>query len=387
MFFTVVAQSDDIDAEGALAEILAQCREKLGEKVPKAGLLFSTIDLEHERVLDGILNAWPGLELIGCTTAGEMSSALGYREDSVALVLFGSDSIEFASGIGRNVSKDISSACRAAVESAAAKSDLPTAICITLPESMTTNAQQIVDSLRREVGSNVPVVGGAAGDGFRMVGTRQFCGREACSDSVPVLLFSGPLVYSVAVETGWEPVGEPGLVTRSEGTTLHEIDGRPALEFYRRFLGETAIPMPENALAVLDEHGKVECLRGANAGAFVADTGAINFFAEVPEGKMVRITAADRANILDGCRASIKKAFAGYPHGKKPEGALFFSCASRRDLLGTRTKEEFGIIGSVIGDGVPVCGFYAYGEIGPRDRSDEASRFHNQTFVSLIIGT
>jgi hypothetical protein len=386
MFFTVVAQSDDIDTEGALAEILAQCHEKLGKRVPKAGLLFSTIDLEHDQVLDGILNAWPNLELIGCTTAGEMSSALGYREDSVALVLFGSDSIEFASGIGRDVSKNIPCACRAAVESAAAKSDLPTAICITLPESMTTSAQQIVDSLRKELGSNVPVVGGTAGDGYRMVATRQFCGREVCSDSVPVLLLSGPLVYSVAVESGWEPVGEPGLVTRSEGTVLHEIDGRPALEFYRRFLGETANPSPDCPLAMLDENGKVECLR-ATLGTIDADTGAITYLAEIPEGKMVRITVADRGNILDGCRASIKKAFAGYPHGKKPDAALFFSCASRRDLLGTRTKEEFGIIGSVIGDEVPVCGFYGYGEIGPRDRSDEASRFHNETFVSLIIGT
>jgi hypothetical protein len=385
MFFTVVAQSDDIDAEGVLAEILAQCREKLDARIPKAGLLFSTIDIQHEQVLDGILEAWPGLELIGCTTAGEMSSALGYREDSVALILFGSDSIEFASGIGRDVSKDIQSACRTAIESAAAKSDLPTAICIALPESMTTSGQQIVESLRREVGSNVPVVGAMAGDGFRLTGTRQFFGREACSDSVPVLLLSGQLVYSVAVETGWEPVGEPGLVTRSEGTILHEIDGRPALEFYRRFLGETAKPMPENALAVLDENGKIECLRSTDP-TFVADTGAIRCFAEIPEGKMVRITVADRVNILDGCRASIKKAFAGYPHGKKPEAALFFSCASRSDLLGTRTKEEFGIIGPVMGNEVAVCGFYGYGEIGPRDRS-EASRYHNATFVSLIIGT
>jgi hypothetical protein len=256
-----------------------------------------------------------------------MSSALGYREDSVALVLFGSDSIEFASGIGRDVSKNIPSACRAAVESAAAKSDLPTAICITLPQSMTTSAQQIVDSLRKELGSNVPVVGGTAGDGYRMVATRQFCGREVCSDSVPVLLLSGPLVYSVAVESGWEPVGEPGLVTRSEGTVLHEIDGRPALEFYRRFLGETANPSPDCPLAMLDENGKVECLR-ATLGTIDADTGAITYLAEIPEGKMVRITVADRGNILDGCRASIKKAFAGYPHGKKPDAALFFSCAN-----------------------------------------------------------
>jgi hypothetical protein len=171
-----------------------------------------------------------------------------------------------------------------------------------------------------------------------------------------------------------------------EGTILHEIDGRPALEFYRRFLGETAKPMHENALAILDRNGKVECLR-TTSGTFDANTGTINFLAEIPEGKMVRITVADRGNILDGCRASIKKAFAGYPHGKKPEAALFFSCASRRDLLGTRTKEEFDIIGPVIGNEIPVCGFYGYGEIGPRDRSDEASRFHNQAFVSLIIGT
>jgi hypothetical protein len=95
-------------------------------------------------------------------------------------------------------------------------------------------------------------------------------------------------------------------VTRSDGTILHEIDGRPALEFYRRFLGEK--PMPENALAVLDENGKVECLRSTD-GTFVPDTGAIRFLAEIPEGKMVRITVADRGNILDGCRASIKKAF------------------------------------------------------------------------------
>jgi hypothetical protein len=78
---------------------------------------------------------------------------------------------------------------------------------------------------------------------------------------------------------------------------------------------------------MLDENGKVECLR-ATLGTIDADTGAITYLAEIPEGKMVRITVADRGNILDGCRASIKKAFAGYPHGKKPDAALFFSCAN-----------------------------------------------------------
>jgi hypothetical protein len=139
MFFAVVAHSEDIDTEGALDEIVEQCRRKLGDRRPQAGMLFAAIDLEHGRILQGVDDAWPGLELIGCTTDGELSSELGYREDSITLVLFGSDCIEFAAGLGRDVSKDIPTACRRAVETAKAKSSLPPAICITLPESMTTN--------------------------------------------------------------------------------------------------------------------------------------------------------------------------------------------------------------------------------------------------------
>ncbi len=102
---------------------------------------------------------------------------------------------------------------------------------------------------------------------------------------------------------------------------------------------------------------------------------------------MVQITVADRSAILAGCTLSIEKAFADYPHGKSPEAALFFSCAARKLLLGTRTAEEFGIIESVIGTEVPVCGFYGYGEIGPRGTANTTSSFHNETFVSLIMGT
>ena len=385
MFFSVVGHSEDIDTEGAMEEIVGQCRQKLGDRIPGAGLVFAAIDHEHDLMLARIDDAWPGLELVGCTTEGEFSSELGFREDSITLVLFGSDSIEFATGIGHDVSHDIPAACAKAVADARAKSNQAPAICITLPESMTTSVRGIVDALGESLGG-IPVVGATAGDGYRLETTYQFRGREVCSDAVPVLLICGPLVYSVAVESGWQPVGEPGLVTRSEGTVVHEIDGRPAIEFYRSFQGETAVPTPDCPLAMLDDKGEVECLR-ATGGVWDEATGAITYLAEIPEGTIVQITIADRAAILDGCTASIEKAFRDFPHGKTPDAALFFSCAARKMLLGTRTEEEFGIIKSVLGPDTPVCGFYGYGEIGPRDMGDETSRFHNETFVSLIMGT
>lgn len=386
MFFSLVAHSEDIDAQGVLEELLQQCREELGDRVPQAGILYCPIDIDHKMLVEGINDVWPGFALVGCTTDGEFSSRLGFREDSTSLTLLGSDMVDMTAGLGCDVSKDIAAACSQAIDLATAKTSKPPALCITLPESLTTSGQGIVDALRQKLGAEVPVIGATAADGFRLTGTRQFCGREVTSDSVPVMLFSGPLVYSTAVASGWRPMGEPGLVTRSEVSLVHEIDDRPAIEFYRQRLGDLAKPGPENPLAILDETGAIACLR-ATAETQVRESGAINYLGDVPEGAMVQITIADRAAILEGCRESISKAFADYPHGKTPGAALLFSCAARKLLLGTRTGEEMAIVQSVIGLQIPVCGFYGYGEIGPLDTRDRVSKFHNETFVSLILGT
>ena len=376
-FFAVVAHSEDIDAQAILEELLEQCRNELGDRVPQAGILFCTIDLENDQLVQGIDDAWPGIALIGCTTDGEFSSRLGFREDSSTLILLGSDTVEITAGLGRDVSKDIAAACAQAIASAAPKATNSPVLCITLPESLRTSGQQIVEALGQSLGADVPVLGATAGDGMKFTGTHQFCGREVCSGSVPVLLFSGPLVYSIAVRSGWKPMGEPGLVTRSAETVVHEIDGRPAIEFYRKRLGEQALPGPETPLAILDEHGAVECLRATGGDMVDKDTGAINYLGDVREGAMVQITVADRGAILERCTESVSKAFADYPHGKTHAAALFFSCAARKLLLGTHTGEEIDIVKSVIGSQVPICGFYGYGEIGPRDTNDPTSKFHN----------
>jgi hypothetical protein len=83
----------------------------------------------------------------------------------------------------------------------------------------------------------------------------------------------------------------------------------------------------------------------------------------------------------------VQGAFAAYPHGKAPEAALIFSCAARKLLLGTRTAEEVGIVREILGDKLPVCGFYGYGEIGPLPGSSDAASYHNETFVCLLVGS
>ena len=72
--------------------------------------------------------------------------------------------------------------------------------------------------------------------------------------------------------------------------------------------------------------------------------------------------------------------------GAEPEAALVFSCAVRRFLLGSRTRVEAELARSVFGEALPMAGIYCFGEIGPV-RGVETSRYFNETFVTLLLGT
>ena len=57
--------------------------------------------------------------------------------------------------------------------------------------------------------------------------------------------------------------------------------------------------------------------------------------------------------IFEGAKASFADALAGFPGGGRPDGALLFSCATRKFLLGTRAGREIELAREVLGDAAP----------------------------------
>jgi len=386
MFTAVSGHSEDIDTLSAFAEVREQCEAALKGTRPQAGLLFAGIDFEHQELLDAINKAWPSIELIGCTTDGELSSCLGFRDDSISLLLFASDTIDFSSGLGRGLSEDVQAACAQAVAQARSKSQLEPRLCITTPESLKISGQQTVVALRKVLGDDVDLFGGRAADHRKYEHTLQFHGRDVVSDSVPILILSGPLVYSFGVASGWKPIGDPGTITRSQGNVVYEIDGAPAVEFYRRFLGKQFKLTTEIPLIILNDAGEPEYLR-ASAGDINDETGAITFLSDVPQGVRAQISVADRTAILEGCKESVQMALRAFSDTKKPQAAVIASCSSRKLLLGTKTSEEARILREQIGQDIPLCGFYAFGEIGPQKTDSTKPIMHQHTFTMLLLGT
>ena len=383
-----VGHSDDVDLASALDAAFAQCDAGLAGAAPNAGLLLSAWGIDHQFAIDRVRARYPGIELAGSSSAGEMSSVLGFREDSVALVLFASDSIDMVIGLGRGLATDHLAAAREAVAQATAKTRLPPRLCIVMSTIGGVEASVILGALRTALGPDVPIIGGGAAprdpsteaDGAT---SREFAGDVLAEDALAIMLFAGPVAFSFGVETGWHAVGPRATITRTSDAGVLEIDGRPALEFYERYVGAGRPPVA-NPLAVFDEPDSERFYLRTPVN-YDREHGSIAFFGAVPDGATVQLTMAATDQIFEGTRASIANALAGFPEGAEVAGALLFSCATRKFLLGTRAGREIELARDVLGAPMPIGGFYCMGEIAPMASPDE-TRFHNATMVSVLLG-
>ncbi|HEY9825771.1 MAG TPA: FIST N-terminal domain-containing protein [Stenomitos sp.] len=381
MLKIAVGHSNDPDSAEAIQDVLAGCKQTLDGHQPKAGVLFAAIDFDHALLLEHIYTEFPNLQLIGGTTDGEVSSVLGFQQDSVVLMLFCSDEVEMTTAVGRHVSQDPEAIAAATVECAKAQLGISPCLCIATPESLTTSASSILDGLKQALGG-VPILGGTTADQTRVKQTYQFFNGEVLSDAVPVLLMGGNLLFSYGVSSGWQPIGKRSQVTKVEKNVIYEIDAKPALEFYHYYLNEFA-PDVAYPLAIFPPGEEKFFLRGALK--YDPDCGSLTVAADVPQNSIIQITEASHDGIVAASKASFEHALQDYP-GKEPVAALFFSCAWRRLILGTQTAQEYDTIKLDLAQGLPSCGFYTYGEISPL-RIAGPSFFHNTTFVTLLLGS
>jgi len=380
MLKVATGASEESDTVEAVEEALEIALEGMNGVKPKAGLAFVGIDVDINTLVKAFANALPGVELAGCTTDGEVAGPEGFLEDSVVITLFGSDDIDFTVGIGHGATADPRAATATAVADAKSKTEKASAFCVALPEGIGPDISEIVGGLRAALGEDFPIVGGASGDQLRFRGTRQFCNTDVTSDSVVVLIMSGPLVYSCGMSTGYTALGNRHKVTKAAGSTIHEIDGKPAIQLYKDYIQGQSVHFP---LAVHSPEREGFLLSSPQA--FDEESGAITFVNPIGMDEEVQLATASRDEIVAAARTAVESAFEGFTNDK-PDAALFFSCAGRRAALGTRTKEEYESFEAIIGDAFPTAGFYTYGEIGPAGHQGKALQ-HTNAFLAVLLGS
>lgn len=378
-----VGQGEGQTAEALAAAVIEPCRAQLGGVAPSAGILYVAADVDvavMAAVVASVAAAFPGIALIGGSTAGDLSSAFGFSEDSATLIVFAGDGLALRAGLGEGLAADPARAVASALAMAGVEQEAP-ALCVALVDAGSGRSELAVAALAQGLPAT-PLVGGTLA--YPWGSSREvavFFGDRVLTDAVAVLAFAGPIAASIQVHNGWRPVGPRQVVSESRGREVLRIGERSALDFYRHYLGDHLRPAFEFPLAIYADGGERFVLRVPQS--YDAASGSVLYSATVPEGAEVQLTEYVRGEVMAGTEASAAATRGGLGEAP-PAFALVISCASRKQVLGTRIAEEVAIVRRALPQ-VPFAGFYAFGEVAPLAVGGRA-HYHNSTLVIALIG-
>ena len=252
-----------------------------------------------------------------------------------------------------------------------------------LTEGLDANLSEIVRGAYHVAGMGIPLVGGCAGDDSAMTRTLQFINGRVLDRAVVGAAISSTGRFGLGVSHGWQPIGEPLIVTRSEGTEILTLEDQPALDVYLDVLGVRDRPTDPTEFArfaqtrplglQVSDGAQVRFVGGADLARR-----SLQFLVPIPEGELVWVMSGDEASILSATADAADQVVDQL--GSAPFGTMAFDCVARRGVLGDgQLPAEIDQLRRRFGDGA-VGGFYTYGEIA---RNGGALGFHHQTMVVL----
>ena len=351
--------------------------------VPQLVLVFAAVEqFASDQFASELQRQFPGALLLGCSTAGEISAA-GVEDGSCNLTAVQFATTRLRAADTTLAGMDDSHAAGRRIGEQLATDDLR-AVMVFAP-GVNINGSALVDGIAASIGAAVPITGGLAGDGgtFRRTFT---LGAQGVRDDgvVAIGLYGERLRFHHGSFGGWEPFGPARKVTRCSGNVLHELDGEPALDVYRRYLGEYARELPASGLlfpfAMLGEdHGAIGLIRTI-LGVDAAD-GSLILAGEIEPGGYLKLMHASTDKLVGGAESAAQ--LAADPATDRL--AVLVSCVGRKLVMGNRVDEEIEAVADVLGKQVTLTGFYSYGEISPF-MPGAACKLHNQTMTITCLG-
>jgi len=323
--------------------------------------------------------AFPQSLLLGCSTSGEIAGAqLNDTSVSVAVARFEHTRLRRATAAFAAACDSHAAGARLAEELAAP--DLRAVFL--LSDGLGVNGSALVDGLAGRLGSEVPIAGGLASDGNRFERTWVLDRAQPQSGRIGAVGFYGERLHvDFGCGGGWLDFGPERLVTRSVGNVLYELDGRPALDLYRDYLGNLAAGLPGSALLFplsVRRHDGADSVVRAVLGVDEAAR-SVTFAGDVPQGGVARLMRGNTERLIGGAGEAARQAL-GRLAAERAALIVSVSCVGRRLALGERTEEEIESIVEAAPQDRAHVGFYSYGEISPLALGG-ASELHNQTIT------
>ncbi len=339
----------------------------------------SSLTEERFKELQGF---YPQADLIGCSTGGEIYgpdviddsivvAALKLESTPIKTALESINDNSQSFDVGRKLALELN------------KPNL--SYVFVLSDGTSVNGTELVRGFYDVLDSKVIVTGGLAGDGANFQSTLVGLNSIPQEKTIAAIGFYGDsLRIGYGSVGGWGAFGPERLITKSENNILYELDGQPALDLYKKYLGEEAENLPGSALLFPlsirpdreSDHDIVRTIVGIDE-----EKKAMIFAGDIPQGYIARLMKGDFNNLVDGAGKAASIALSG---AEGSSVALLVSCIGRKLLMGQYISDETDAVSEAFNSKIPTIGFYSYGEICHQQFTGKCS-LHNQTMTVTVL--
>lgn len=250
---------------------------------------------------------------------------------------------------------------------------------LVISDGQKVNGSELVMGLQKYLPEKTIITGGLAGDGSKFQATLVGLNELPTEGRIVAIGFYGSgLKVTYGSAGGWDSFGPERLITKSKGNILFELDGKPALDIYKMYLGEYAAELPGSGLLfplsirTADvHHSLVRTILSIND-----EEKSLTFAGNMPEGAYAQLMKANLDRLIEGASNAAQNSL----NKHQPELAILISCVGRKLVLDQRVEEEVEVIRAIYGNDTAITGFYSYGEISPSFNFMKCE-LHNQTMT------
>jgi len=344
-------------------------------------MFFASPSYDLEALGNELQKRFEGVELVGCTTAGEISPE-GYARDSLVGMSFSAS--EFVAVVeacddlrpGSITQFEISNMVRSLRRKLKLRAPAATSsdtFALLLIDGLAGLEESVLNSIALELGS-IPLVGGSAGDALRFGEAVVFHAGAFRNRRAVLVLVHTALPFEVFRTQHVTRSGTNMVVTEADPLrrVVTEINAEPAVEEYARQLG---ITNRELVPAVLATHPVVVHVGGGDYARSIRQAnpdGSLSFYCAIDEGIVLTPASGnDMVADLERLFAQIRRKIG------QPAAVLGFDCVFRRLEIEDRRLES--AVSRVLAANNTI-GFSTYGE--------QFDALHlNQTFTGVAFGS
>ncbi len=395
-FGTGIAKADD--GQEAAEQAAADAINSMDSDTADFAAVFCSPEYDYEPVVDTVKDVSGASRLIGCSSAGEFTHE-SVDSGTVTVALIQSNDMQFFTAMGHGIGDDLMGAVQEATADLPNDVDgYPHLVGINLHEGLAGKGEEVAMAAHQEM-NRIPFSGGSAGDDMAFEETRVFTENEISSDAVALAVIASKKPFALAVDHGHSPISPPFEVTKSEGSTVHELDGRTAYEVWKEQIRRDAkarydidvneVGPNDKELGFLltryefgleTEAGNYKVRWPGPTAKMHGTDGPLEFACGIPEGVVFRIVHATDQDEIDSQRKAGLEARERMGD-QAAAGALMFDCVCHKAIL----EDDFHKAVEAAYDAlqVPLAGFETYGEVCLRE--GDLSGFHNTTTSILMI--